>query len=169
MRKFLQRYATPLITGLFLVSLISGVALFFHVGPTGFHAMHEWLSMVLIVPFALHLWKNWKPLTAYLRKAAMGIALAASAVAALAFFYPATGTVGREAGGPPQFALARQVLASPVTAVAPVLGTTPDALVDKLTASGFTVASADQTLSDIAKASGKSEVELAGTLMKKGS
>ncbi len=44
-----SRYATPFITGLFLVSLISGIALFFHVGPGGFHGMHEWLSMLLIL------------------------------------------------------------------------------------------------------------------------
>ncbi|MCB1455931.1 MAG: DUF4405 domain-containing protein, partial [Nitratireductor sp.] len=61
MPDLLSRYATPFISGLFLVSLISGIALFFHVGPSGFHGMHEWLSMVLIAPFVLHLWKNWKP------------------------------------------------------------------------------------------------------------
>ena len=46
----LYRYATPLITGLFLVSLISGLALFLHIGPGGLHPMHEWLSLVLILP-----------------------------------------------------------------------------------------------------------------------
>jgi hypothetical protein len=46
MTDFLNRYATPFITGLFLVSLISGIALFFHVGGALFHGMHEWLSMV---------------------------------------------------------------------------------------------------------------------------
>lgn len=32
MTAIFMRYATPLITTLFLVSLISGIALFFHVG-----------------------------------------------------------------------------------------------------------------------------------------
>ncbi|MCE8421489.1 DUF4405 domain-containing protein, partial [Rhodovulum sulfidophilum] len=59
MSSYLGRYATPFITGLFIVSLVSGLALFLHVGPSGFHAMHEWLSLLLIVPFVLHLWKNW--------------------------------------------------------------------------------------------------------------
>ena len=53
MPAILNRYATPLITGLFLVSMISGIALFFHWGSAWFHGMHEWLSMVLIVPFVL--------------------------------------------------------------------------------------------------------------------
>ncbi|HSO47757.1 MAG TPA: DUF4405 domain-containing protein [Rhizobiaceae bacterium] len=60
MPNLLMRYATPLTSGLFAVSLISGVALFFHLGQAAFHGMHEWLSMVLILPFALHLWKNWR-------------------------------------------------------------------------------------------------------------
>jgi hypothetical protein len=60
MPSILSRYATPLITGLFIVSLVSGVALFFHLGSAWFHSMHEWLSMVLILPFVLHIWKNWR-------------------------------------------------------------------------------------------------------------
>ncbi len=38
MTKALSRFATPFITGLFLVSLLSGIALFFHVGPGSVHA-----------------------------------------------------------------------------------------------------------------------------------
>ena len=55
MNRYFDRYATPLITGFFIVSAVSGVALFFRWTPSAFHAMHEWLSMVLLVPFALHL------------------------------------------------------------------------------------------------------------------
>ena len=73
MQTFINRYATPLVTGLFLVSLISGVALFLHWGSGWFHGMHEWLSMVLILAFVLHLWKNWRPMTAYLRRAPMAL------------------------------------------------------------------------------------------------
>ena len=46
--------ATPFTTGLFLVSLISGIALFFHWESRVFHGMHEWLSMVLIAPFIIN-------------------------------------------------------------------------------------------------------------------
>ena len=53
MPTLLQRYATPLITGLFLVSLISGTALFFHIAQSTFREMHEWLSLVLVVHSAM--------------------------------------------------------------------------------------------------------------------
>ena len=52
--RFMHRFATPLTTGLFVVSAVSGIALFFHWAPTAFHTMHVWLSMVLLLPFILH-------------------------------------------------------------------------------------------------------------------
>ena len=136
MPSLLSRYATPLITGLFLVSLVSGIALFFHIGPTAFHGMHEWLSMVLILPFLLHLWKNWKPMLCYLRRAPMAISLALSVAAAAAFFLP-SGT-GQERGGPVQFRLAEQVLHATPEAAAPVFGVTEEALLTRLQAAGMT-------------------------------
>ena len=164
MPTFLQRYATPFVTGLFLVSLVSGIALFFHFGPTGFRGMHEWLSMVLILPFVLHIWKNWRPMLNYLRRAPMAIALVLSLVAALAFFYPSSGT-GRGAGGPPQFTLAQKVLTGSPNEVAPLFDTTPEALLSDLAAAGFTAGNTDQPLTEIAATSGKSDAEMAAFLV----
>lgn len=163
MAKVFSRYATPLITGLFLVSLISGIALFFHVGPGGFHGMHEWLSMVLILPFVLHLWKNWRPMTGYFRHVPMAVALVVSALAAGAFLMPTGETT--TAGGPPQFRLAHLVLTQPLKDVAPAVGLTPDALTDQLTAAGYTVTASAQALTEIASASGKTEADLASLLI----
>lgn len=163
MTKIFSRYATPLITGLFLVSLISGIALFFHVGPGGFHGMHEWLSMVLIVPFVLHLWKNWRPMTGYFRHVPMAMALVVSAVAAGVFLMPTDGTA--TAGGPPQFQLAHLVLTQSIDDAAPAFGMTAESLTARLTASGFTVTDTAQPLTEIATASGKTEAELAALLI----
>ena len=106
----------PLTTGLFLVSLISGIALFFHWGGGLFHGMHEWLSMVLIVPFVLHIWKNWRPFSTYFKRPAMGIALALSLVAAAAFMLP----TGSQGSGNPLVAVLGKLQASSVETVAPV-------------------------------------------------
>lgn len=163
MTRLLNAYATPFITGLFLVSLISGVALFFHVGPSGFHGMHEILSMVLILPFGLHLWKNWRPMTSYLRRAPMAIALVLSLGAALAFLYP-MGTAGRQAGGPPQFAFAEKVLAATPAEMAAALHVAPEALQGALSAGGFQTGAAGQSLAAIATASGKTDAQLIAVL-----
>jgi len=155
MTTFFNRYATPFITGLFLVSLVSGVALFFGVGQAYFHEMHEVLSMVLIAPFVLHIWKNWRPLTNYLKRPPFYIAMVISVVAALAYVVPQIGAAQTGRSGPPQFQLASRLMNAPVSTVAPVFGLSPDDMVSQLTAAGFTVASPDETLSAVAQASGK--------------
>jgi hypothetical protein len=163
MQSILSRYATPLVTGLFAVSLVSGVALFFHVGQAAFHGMHEWLSMVLILPFVLHLWKNWRAFLTYLRRPAMAVAAGLSLAAAIAFAYPAmTGTAS--AGGPPQFAILEAMGKAPLEAVAPALGMNVDALATKLGEAGYKVDGTGQTLDAVAKASGRTNREILGTI-----
>jgi hypothetical protein len=153
----LLRYATPFITGLFVVSLVSGVALFFHVGQSYFRGMHEWLSMVLIAPFVFHLVKNWRPFLAYFKRSPMMIALAVSIVAAGIYAWQGATAAG---GGNPAIALANAVQTSALSTVAPVFGHTPESLTTALTEKGYTIAGADSKLGDIAKASGKEGFDL---------
>lgn len=153
MIQFFKRYATPFITGFFLVSLVTGIALFFHTGPQAFRGMHEWLSMVLVLPFALHIWKNWRPMVSYFRHAPMVVALALTAVASVPFFLPAS--EGNAASGPPAFRFAATALHNPADKVAPLLGTDTAALTAQMTEAGYRFATPDQPLDEVAKASGK--------------
>lgn len=158
MRSILLRYATPLTTGLFVVSLVSGIALFFHLEARIFKAMHEWLSMVLALPFALHLWKNWRPLVAYFRRPPMTVALLASLVAALAFAVPAM--MMSSGGGNVVPAVIGTVQNGSIAHLAPLFGHTPDTLAEALRAKGLVVASSEARLSDVAVASARSPREL---------
>ncbi len=162
MPSFLSRYATPLTIGLFLVSLVSGVALFFHVQSGLFKSMHEWLSLVLIVPVGLHVWKNWRPMLSYMKRAPLAIALVLSL--AVSGVFMANAAMSGRTGGNPAIALIGKLQQNSVEAVAPLFGHTGDSLVEALKAKGFQVASADQTLGDIAKASGKGPFDIAGAL-----
>ena len=167
MPTILSRYATPLITGLFLISLISGVALFFHYGSAYFRSMHEWLSMVLIAPFVLHIWKNWRSFLNYFKRPAMGLALAASLAASAYFVVPVmTGTTTGPSGGGgrPDLAILRAVQSAPISAVAPVFGHDAEGFSEALRAKGFKVESADQSLEQVAQASGKSTRDIMGAL-----
>lgn len=153
MPSIVSRYATPLITGLFLVSLISGIALFFHLGGATFRGMHEWLSLVLIVPFLAHIWKNWRPFLNYFKRWPMAIALALSVIASVPFAIPSSdgGT-----GGNPMVAVAGAVQNASVTAVAALYNKTPEDMMDALKSQGLIVTSPDQTLLEVANASDKS-------------
>ena len=164
MPDFLQRYATPFVTGLFLVSLISGLALFFHVGPRAFHPMHEWLSVVLIAPFALHVWKNWRPMSIYLKRGAFWTATAISTIAAVAFFFTPTGP-GAGRRGPPQMALTRALAAATPAQLAPALGVEAERIVAALKQRGFEAAATDMRVRDAAAKAGKDEGAVAAALV----
>ncbi|MDH2436608.1 hypothetical protein QCD60_29270 [Pokkaliibacter sp. MBI-7] len=163
MKHLINRYATPFTTGLFLVSLVSGIALFFHWASSAFHSMHEWLSMVLILPFALHLWKNWGALLNYLRKGWLWIPLLLSLVAALPFAFSAA--AGSGGGGNPAFRIVSLVVSAPLADLAPLLQQSPDQLLQQLNAQGYKVTSAQESLSDVAGRVGVQPFELLQKVM----
>ncbi|MBL8572935.1 MAG: DUF4405 domain-containing protein [Hyphomicrobiaceae bacterium] len=159
MRDFINRYATPLTTGLFIVSTISGVALFFHFQSGLFHGMHEWLSMVLIVPFVLHVYKNWLPLTIYFKRNYMTLPLAVSLVAAIAFVAPSLMATGTGGGGDPLRVTMQAVQAARIDDAARLYGADPAAILTKLKSNGFDTRGSDETLTALASRSGKSTRE----------
>lgn len=161
MPALLSRYATPLITGLFVISLVSGVALFFHIGTTAFRGMHEWLSLVLAVPFVLHVWKNWRPFVGYFKRTPMLVTLGASLAMAIAFAAPAmTGTGGTSS----QRAIFEAIENGSVADLAPLFGHDGTSLSEALKAQGLAVESPDQTVKVIAEASGRSPFEIVGLI-----
>ena len=148
--RWLHRFGTPLTVGLFLVSAISGIALFFRWAPQAFHSMHEWLSLVLLAPFAVHMWKNWRPLVGYIRRRTLAIPLVLSVVVAIPFAingHTATRT------GSPAFRVVRLMTAAPLTALAPLLKTTPERLQTALQDRGYTVAAVSDRFDAIVPAS----------------
>ena len=158
----LSRYATPLITGLFLVSLVSGIALFFHWGPGEFHGIHEWLSMVLILPFGPHIWKNWRPMLNYFKRPPMAIALILSLVASLAFFLPLGGA--GEGGMPPQVAIMQMLAKAKPAQIASLVGRAEQEVIDMLKGNGFAAAAPELSMGEIAKASGRGDREIVAQL-----
>lgn len=162
-RAFLDRYATPLTLGLFAISAISGVALFFHTAQGTFHEMHEWLSMLLLLPFAFHIWKNWRPLVAYARRGTLLLPILACLLVAVPFALQTTGGKGEGRGGPPTRVISLMTEA-PLTDLAPLLKTTPDALMASLAEQGYTPNSADDTLATVAAGAGTSPEQLLMTL-----
>lgn len=151
MNPVLSRWATPSITALFVISLVSGIAIFFGVGRGYFTGMHEWLSMVLVIPFVLHVWKNWRPFVAYLKRPPMAVAGALSLAAAMVFVLPA---LVSPSGPPPERAIIQLLPSRTVAQAAPLFGHTGETLTAALSAGGLTVASADDTLVKVAEASG---------------
>ena len=146
---FMHRYGTPLTAGLFTVSAVSGVALFFHWSSRSFHAMHEWLSMVLLAPFALHMVKNWKPLLAYAKRKTLWIPLVLALVAAVPFAL----TAGKGRPANPAFQTVTLMTQASLADLAPVLQATPDELLRHLQQKGYKAGATSDTVTAIATAS----------------
>lgn len=153
----LMRYATPLTTWLFLISLVSGVALFFGVGNQYFREMHEILSMFLIVPFGLHVWRNWRTLIGYFRRSAMWVSTVVCLIAAGAFAYEGAGA---SSGGNPRMAAFGALNNASMTALAALARTDEATITERLKAIGVEVKSAEDTVAGLAKASGHDSFDL---------
>lgn len=162
LKNLINRYATPLTTGFFIVSMISGVALFFHWAPALFHGMHEWLSMVLLVPFVLHLWKNWGPLMGYIKRKTLFVPLLLSLLVAVPFAVP--GNAGKQ-GGNPAFAAVQLVTKAPLADSAALFKATPDELVTRLRQKGLSVTSSSDTLNQVAQSAKMQPAQLIAELL----
>jgi len=161
--RFLNRYATPLTTGLFLVSAISGVALFFRWTPRTFHAMHEWLSMLLLAPFILHMVRNWRPLVNYARRKTLILPLVLSLAVAIPFAVSGLNSPGR--AGNPAFRALPLMTEARLADLAPLLKTSPDQLLATLRERGYRVESVEQNLETIAGSAGKKAPQVLMELM----
>lgn len=159
----MNRYGTPLTTGFFLVSTVTGVALFFHWGPGAFHPMHEWLSMVLLLPFILHLVKNWNAFLNYLRRGWLYVPLLVALLASAYFFLVPSGNKG--GGRQVAFQVVNLVTRAPVGQVAVLLGVEPEETLRRLHARHFTVESDTQSIDDIARTNSRTTNEVLAALM----
>lgn len=151
----LHRYATPFTAALFIISAVSGAALFFHWQGGLFHLMHVWLSMVLLVPFVLHIWRNWRATLGYFRHRTIYIPAIICLLVAVIFAINGLAAAGRRSN--PMFAVMQTLTAAPIANLAPLMHTTPDRLVERLKDKGLKVDSDQVSLDQIASASGTGE------------
>lgn len=153
MASFFKTHGTTFTVGLFMISAASGLLLLFHVGSVIFHGMHEWLSLLLLVPVGFHIWKNWLPLKMYFRRKTIWLPLAICL--SLGVFFVAPALLGTSASGNPVIATLNGIATGTLEEIAPIYGATPTELRERLERKGFEVTSTHQSLQEIAAASGK--------------
>ncbi|SIQ18186.1 protein of unknown function [Rhizobium sp. RU20A] len=158
MKDLLLRYATPLTTGLFIISLISGVFLFVKIGGP-LKGIHEWLSMLLIAPFVLHLWRNWRPFMAYFKRTPMIIAIVISVALTVPFFLDSSSRTL-----PPYVQFSRTMLKGTPAELAPVLDVPAAEIVALLIAAGYAGAAEGKSFEVIASEAAKDNNAMIATL-----
>lgn len=142
----IQRYATAATAALFLVTGVSGVFMFFHVGGKMFTSLHEWLGLLFVAAAALHLLRNGRGLVKVVKTTRARVLFGLVGAAAMAFVATSTGS----SAGNPAFALVRAVEKAPIAAVAPMLGVTVEDLAVRLRGAGINVTGAEQTFAELA-------------------
>jgi hypothetical protein len=156
----LIRLGTPMITAAFVITALTGVFLFFHLGERLFKHLHEWIGMAMIVGAALHIASNWRAMVKTLRKPPQWLFAALALITTAAFVVPQLSDAGGGKGGKAaQRQLQQALLSAPLDKLAPVLQATPDELAADLEEAGFTVAGTDASLMTIAGASDRSPRE----------
>ncbi|MEJ2117239.1 MAG: DUF4405 domain-containing protein [Alphaproteobacteria bacterium] len=143
-----REWVTPVTIGAFLISAVTGVAIFFHIDTGLAKFAHEWLSWLLLVAVLLHVGANlfgfkryftgWRSLT---------IIVASVLIVAGSF---AVGGGGHGAGGPPHLRPARALAHAPLSLLAQVAKISPEELHKRLAAAKLPAPTSDeQSLSDL--------------------
>lgn len=139
--KSLRPWATPLTIATTLVTLVTGVFLFFHWSPGLTRPAHEWIGMLMVGAVAAHMALNWRAFTTYFKRP-LGLGLiglgAAAMVATVLVSAPA-----RE-GGPSGMRAAMQAMGNArIETLAALAGKDTDAVLASLGAAGIPAAEAD--------------------------
>jgi hypothetical protein len=164
MNTSLKPWATPLASGAFLISAVTGILIFFDIEMGAVEPVHKWLSWLLLAGVAVHIAFHWQQFTGYFsKKPALGI-IGTALVVAIASLLPVFGEKeegeGREAGK----IAARVLESSSLETVALVLKTTPQVLVARLEQSGIVAVAPSSTIQEIAARNSKSGKMVLGAL-----
>ncbi|MDE7174347.1 MAG: DUF4405 domain-containing protein [Helicobacter sp.] len=95
-----MRISRPLATGstiaTFFIVAVTGVLLFFHIGPIGVEWIHEWVGIVMVVACALHIVVNLTPFKKFFRNTSLYLILASFAASVLVVVMMGSGNPKRE-------------------------------------------------------------------------
>jgi len=160
--KMTRDWITPLTTGAFLLTAVTGVLLFFHAATGLNKAVHEWLSWVFLAGAVVHLALNFAPFKKYLvqRK---GQVLMGSFVLLLALSFIPIG--GEEHHAPPYVPPIKALANTPLLTLAQVARTSPEQLRERLADEGLTVKSDQQSISELVGNDFRAQVHLLEELL----
>lgn len=159
--RLLRDWATPLTIGVFVVSALTGLTMFFE-ADTGFGKLvHQWLGWVLVLAVVSHVVVNFASFRRHLTKGSgRWLVLALAVLAGATFFEPSMPAPPEEAApepapeeeSPPDPVeeLTATVLHAPLAEVAALANQSPDAVAAALRTAGFDVRDASQSLAEIA-------------------
>ena len=143
--KLRREWITPFSAGMFLISAVTGVMLFFHLGVGLTHGVHEWISWALLAGVALHLAVNFAAIKKFLLNA-RGLAILSCCCVVLLF---SSFSSGGGKGGSATGVMVDRLTGVPLTTLAQVAGVEVEQLRARLSEAGLTWQSDEQSLRDL--------------------
>ncbi len=155
-----REWATPVAAGAFLLSVVTGVLIFFHIDSGLNKFVHEWLSWVLLGAVALHLVANFGGFKRHLVTRRGQVLMGAFAlIMALSFISPG-GQESEPTFAPPIRALS----AAPQSILTQVAKLSPEQLRERLTTAGLQPTSDQQSLADLTGPGMRKQVQVMSAL-----
>ena len=154
-----REWITPITAGAFLLSAVTGILIFFHIG-TGLNKFgQEWLNWGLLGSVALHATTNFAGFKYYLGTTRGQVLAGVFALVLLLSFVPA-GSKGEPPFAAPIRALSQVSLAT----LAQVVQVSPEQLRECLAKAGLQPKSDQQSLSDLVGPDMRKQAQTLGTL-----
>ena len=148
--KTAQALATPLVIATSVITVLTGVLMFFHLDMGLNRLAHEWVSMLFALAIGLHVWRNWNALVRVLTsRAGRSLAILGLALAILSFIQ-----IERRPDEPAFIRATHALLDAPLNKSLPAMGIDDDEFANVLRVNNLSFSSQDQTLRDVALKNG---------------
>jgi hypothetical protein len=153
----LRRWATPLTIGAFFLMAVTGIVMFFEADRGLTAVVHQWFSWIFVIGAGAHVAANSHPFMNYLKTRGGLASIAVFSIVLVASFFSWGLITGPQLRRP----IEQTLVDAPLSALAELTRTAPDALVLKLKAQGIR-AHDRQSVRDLAVATGEDENRLLG-------
>ena len=158
--KLNREWVTPIATGAFLLSAVTGILLFFKIQVGASKFVHEWLSWVLVGGALLHVAANINAFKYHLSTRIGQVIIGLFVVALLVSFVPS----GNGGGEPPFMPPLRALSQAPLSTLAQLAKISPEQLRERLAQAGVSATTDQQSLSEIAGNDMRKQISLLGAV-----
>jgi len=149
---------SALLTVMFAVVSITGVMMFFKIRILSSEALHIWLGFAFVAISCLHLFKNWSGFISYFKKRSTLLAIFFGFFVILAFVLPPL-VSPQEKGVNPKGKIIGTMMNAPLSKIAAFVDLDEELMV-KVLADHQILASSKQSVTEIAKANGKTNDDI---------
>ena len=144
--KYFKSISTPLVIATSVVTVLTGVLMFFNFDSGLNRLAHEWISIAFAIALALHIWRNWAGLLRVVSSTLGKSLLVLGVLVALLSFM----RIDQKPNEPAFIKATHAILDAPLNKSLPVLGLDQKSFKHQLAINNLVLSDQDTTLRDVA-------------------